>query len=779
MTALHDRWRDGLEAEALIIDVPVTVADPAGVVRRGHRRHRRNQTAAVVTVAALLAGSGLAWKADHDRPARPTKLVVADDSTTGDPLDGGGPPTTGPVSDGVGLQADPASLPPVDLVASPLAWRAQDVAYGHGVSGHWFGPAKAGPAGLVTVSTRPGVRAPGDETLAFYMSPDGLAWSKGGELTGRHWFGDVTATERGLVAVGTAAATGRITVGPGGQGTGDVVVAVSTNGGDTFRDIVLPLDLRGVKAAAAAGPVPMNVGVGTAKVVVGAAGTMVAVEVVASPTIDLRDRLPVGVSRAARTMFSAAGLVVFKQPTDPTREPVAVDRVVPWSDLGVDPAVAAFVGGSLHLFRASDGETFEEVPAPADAVGVQQLVTTPDGFALQATVRQDGAVPGQAPAVWSSSDGLTWSPTEPLPFDQSYGPPTLGSLGGRLVAVGTYRGWPAVAVAEGSGWKLTPLGNGVAPAGVAVSMNQVAIGAGGIGIGLDTYVDPVAGLVSHAGGYTLRVDGVTRGIAVIEDATGKELARFADLNNPGSSSVLKPVYDASRQVFDGPVLTTVPPTTVVGPGGQAGSGTAMTPPDPARYVVRVGDTWVGIAAAAAVSPDALASLNPGLDVNRLVPGDVVVLPAASRATSNGPASAAQATTTTMLGIVGGPVGVGRDMPIGAVGLQVLDPTTGAALATFDLSELRDRYARATNGVARPAHGALLLTSTNAVAWSSVDLAVLAGAPVDGITGVFSTPAGLVATVMMAEADPAAPAPGDGTPGPIKRQRALVGALRSP
>ena len=86
MTALHERWRDGLEAEALTVDVPLDDAAPVRVMRRARRRHRRNQGSAALACVALLAGSGLAWKANQGGPAKPTKLVVADEGPA-DPID--------------------------------------------------------------------------------------------------------------------------------------------------------------------------------------------------------------------------------------------------------------------------------------------------------------------------------------------------------------------------------------------------------------------------------------------------------------------------------------------------------------------------------------------------------------------------------------------------------------------------------------------------------------------------------------------------------------------
>ena len=781
MTALHERWRDGLEAEALTVDVPLDDAAPVRVMRRARRRHRRNQGSAALACVALLAGSGLAWKANQGGPAKPTKLVVADEGPA-DPIDDSRLTTSPAYDGGTGLQVDPATLPPVNLVPSSLAWSARDVAYGKGVGGQWFGPSRPGSAGLVTVSTLPGVRAD-DGARAIYTSADGITWAKGGELTGRHWFGDMTATARGLVAVGTAAATAKIKLSPGGAGTGDAVVAVSTDQGHTFRDIVLPLDLRGVKALADAGRLPMSVGVVVAKIAVGAAGTLVAVQASAMPDGDFRSLVPVGIDTSNGATFGPDGVTILKYAGYPR---LVVDRVVPWSELGVDPAVGALVGGGgLHLFQSTDGETFVEVPAPAGTAGLQQLVATPSGFALVAQAGQGLlAKPGQGQAatVWITDDARTWTPTEPLPFDVNYGmPPSIGWMGGRLVAAGTYHGWPAVAVADGSAWRLTPLGNGVAPAGSSVALNQVAIGEGGVAFALDAFVDPVAGLVSHAGGLTLRVDGQARGIAVIEDATGRELARFADVYNPDTTGVLKPVYDPSSPSRGGPVPT-VPASTIVGPGvaGTAPPGASTTTgprPPPNVYTVRAGDVWVAIAQRFAVTPEALAAANPGHDPNTLQVGDRLVVPAPNA----GPVDPT-ATTTTILGLADAQLAQRDKMnasdnagPGGAAGLQVLDPATGAVRATFDLAELRGRFERAMTGAGgRAAHTALLLTSTDTVGWSLVDLAALAGAPVEMVTGLFSTDAGLVVTVATTEADPAAPPPSDAGAGPIKRQRALVG-----
>ena len=739
MTVLDDHWRDGLEAEALTIDIaPDDGTVRQRVMRRGRRRRHRNQLVVATASAALLVASGLAWQANrHDGGGRPAELRIADEGESVAPLPG--VESTPSAGDGPGYAVDPATLPPVSLAASPLQWSTRSVPYGKGLSGAFFGPPTPGPGGLVTVSTKPGVNRGGEpsaDELAFYTSTDGVSWKEGGTQTGRHWFGDIMTTAQGLVAVGTAAATGpieRATGEFGFGGTGDAVVATSTDGGRNWRDIVLPLDLRALAKKAAAGGAKMTIQVSGAKLVQGRAGLVALVGVAAEPgERDFFTRVAPG---SGGITFGADGVTTYRMTSSSARE---IERVVPWSELGVDPEIGALAGGRVHVFRSIDGETFSELGSFGGG-SVERLVVTAAGYAAVVVVNRAAGTW----AVMTSADGSSWSATDPLPFDAQSGVSSAGVVDGRLVVTGSYKGWPAVAAAEDGRWRLTSLANGIAAAGDQLIVGQAVAGPGGVAFALTLASDPVAGITLHESGITLRVDGMARGVAVIDDATGAELARFSDPLSIASGGVLRVTSTGSRvgQITDntlpGAPLPTLPP----------GATTTSMPGPGAVYVVLKGDTASGIAGKLGLSLEALTELFPGVDLSALHAGDRLSLPPTAR--------------QTPYDVIGGT-------------LEVLDPATGAVRATFDLGAFRSQYQQATNGSGRSNLRTVLLHSVDLAAWSLRDITADVGTAGPFVSMLVSTEAGIVVTVMTDETDPDAPDPGAYAPGPIRRQKAFVG-----
>ncbi len=721
MSTLHERWRDGLEVEALTIEITTDGAGPDRVMRLGRRRRRRHQAVATVACLGLVAGSASAWNTNRaGRGQRSTELRIADETEDQSPA------TTVVAYDG--HQVDPATLPMVSLAPSPLDWSARAVPYGKGVNAFYgLASSTSGADGLVVVSTRPGVKP--SEGFAYYTSQDGATWSMAVDSDTSHWFGGIARTPTGLVAVGTAAATAPIesTTDRNGAGVGDVVVSRSTDGGD-WTDVVLPVDLRGGRRAAIDAGQPINLMVSAARVVVHGDVTTAAVTITGIPAGDFQQVFaPIGRSTADTMAMTRAGLRF-------------ADRTYSWAELGYGPEVADVMGTRTRLYRSTDGETF----APAgdlDDVQVVDMAAVGDDVALVlgGTGAAIGANPFGTSVVLVGSAGTT-TMLSALPLDQG-GQASAGALGGRLVVVGTRGGWPAVATWTGSAWQTTSLANGVVPDGTTAGLERATVGEGGIAIALGIYDDPTAGLAVSDRGYTLRSLGAQRGFVVIDDATLTELTRLPSLNDASSlsSSTLRAVRGTA------PADAVAMPATTVTMRATAGFG----------YQVGKGDTGLAIARRFDVTLAELAAANPDVDLDKIQVGQSLDIP-----------SPAGGATTTSMGVADAS---------GVVAIEVLDPSNGTVKARLDVlalaAQFNDVYAQPTGP---PKHTVKLLHSLDGVTWSSVDLADLAGTGVQMTSSLVSTADGIVATVITDETDPDAPDPGSDAPGPLRRQVALVG-----
>ena len=172
--------------------------------------------------------------------------------------------------------------------------------------------------------------------------------------------------------------------------------------------------------------------------------------------------------------------------------------------------------------------------------------------------------------------------------------------------------------------------------------------------------------------------------------------------------------------------------------GRSASATAPTEV-PATYIVQEGDTANAIARRAGLSLDALEAANPGADLDVLHPGDMLLLPPS-------------------------PVAVAPDA-IGGT-LEVLDPSTGAVRATFDLGAFRAQYQQAmVDGSRRPNRRTVLLHSVDLATWSLHEVSAEVGVTSPFVSMLVSSDAGIVATVMTDEVDP--DAPDTGTNGPVR------------
>jgi hypothetical protein len=172
--------------------------------------------------------------------------------------------------------------------------------------------------------------------------------------------------------------------------------------------------------------------------------------------------------------------------------PTRADQVVPWTDLGIDPARGAAIAdgtsGGQQLFRLTDGG-FVAVDAPflADADGLQ-IVADADGFlALVSDQLVDGPT---SVSLWRSDDGVTWEsvPVEPVGPDAYVA--AAGVVGDRVVlVVGQSADAEAQVVTstDGIDWTAVRLTDvlGVAP-GTAVWPQSAAVGPAGVVVAVST-----------------------------------------------------------------------------------------------------------------------------------------------------------------------------------------------------------------------------------------------------------------------------------------------------
>lgn len=824
MSEIDDLWRTGLRAEAVTIEL----ADDGSaerVVRRARRRSARRRGAVGVVASGLVIASGLAWQANraHQRDT-PQDLVVQNEPDGG--ADGGGAAEL-PVRTTTGPQVvDPATLPDVALTGAAPTWTAADVPWGKAMT--YASSVRSGQGGLVGVSTAPGVSTGGDEMAStLYTSSDGVTWTSAA-LTGSHWFGDIVPSDGRLVAVGTAAATGKIDRSTP-WGVGDVVVAVSDDQGRSWRDVVLPIDLRGAADRLKARGGDGTVSVTSARIAHGSRGWLVAVSVRA--TVDGAQILPAGVDTTYGVASTYDGVAVFAKETDPERAAVqacaygtgvcdaaardkvnanasankaytpTVAHVYTWAELGFDAATAELLHGTVKLFASADGERFTPVAGPDGvgttwAVGMGAMVTaTADGFAVAlsdsgcCTLEQitQGASPSTATRVWRTTDLTTWEALDPVdvggngPFGTNF-----GEIGGRLVLVGSQNQLPVVAVADGTRWTVSPLGKPLVKSDEQVVNTMGSVGAAGIAVSVSVLDDPWAdtGLSVEDSGYTLRVESRQRGFSVL-DTNGKVVlttpdpfvkasqdgltlqpapmaqARPGSLDSPTTAAgVFATVPYPSTTTVVGPIVgavtdATVPVSTVAGrPVLAATTTTLLQPPGANTYTVQPGDIGIVVAKRHGMTIEQLRAANPGVDLDKIVPDQVLNLPDGATA------------------VVGTAPTAEPGSPFG--GKVVLTDASGKTLATFDVTDMEQQLQQLQGASGMGHVRTRVLVSRDAATWSLVDLGEVTGTKTATIQNLVVTGDRVLATVNTDENDPDAPKPPyEGMP-PFRKTKVVVG-----
>ncbi len=574
MTELDDRLSQHLQSAAAGLRVAEAGAET--VSRQGRRRRVRSRIAvAGVTVSVVVVAAVGAFA-----------LVDRDDETIVQ--------VGSPAGDGVGEGLDSTA------VESALEWReaapdsaASAIGYVNGVEGS--------DGALYAVSTEPGrfdyseanPQGPGQ---ALYRSTDGgVNWepvSSNADL----WIADLDASADRIYAVGTAPAQAGTT--PTAR-TGDLVVASSTDGGTTWTNALLPLDVV---------PDHSVSGVYGAQVVVGPAGVVTAV-----PTTVQRDMeaLVPGVDLRWGWQPTDTGLAVYGEPEDfdassrldwcpqewvlegPSDEPngtggyfrcvhpetddasfefgagLVIGSIVAaeytWADLGLE-SYADLVSTTVQMFFSADGSTFEAVAIPA-GVGINgsiELVTTETGFlaAVNSYATPESTVADSA--LLRSGDGRSWTATAPPASGGGY-PAAFGVIGDRIVWVSTdFAGRSVIeSTADGTTWDAIELSSDIAgliesqleSTSIQVWIERAAVGSGGAAVVLSV--------------VETTQEGASATTIVPQDSSDLVVTGPAGQQLP----VAPPIIEATiPTVVDGPPVPSTTDTTVAFAAGYAPPG---------------------------------------------------------------------------------------------------------------------------------------------------------------------------------------------------------------
>jgi hypothetical protein len=487
-------------------------------------------------------------------------------------------------------------LTAVNRIDSNLAWNVVEPGSTEALgSVIWDNSAIAGQkAPYLAWSTSPGKTDNQQFVPTLYQSDDGIHWvPAGGES-----FTQPEISMRGvgsrngrMFAFGTAAATAPI---PNGGG-GEVVVDVSDDLGASWRNITLPIDLRGLAKSKGVQSVGFNgdmvasdagvVAVGVPSVnldtslVSGNNGgylpqrdgaillnyptcgrdvtaTTTVVSVAGGYAPAPADTAPAGTSPADASTTTNVG-VTGTAPVDQCTADTEVQQsgLIPWSDLGVDAAAVAAMF-TPRVFVSTDGENFVEGTFPALPDGYQlnqiDVVATADGFAASAMLYAPGTSPGPLAKLYTSPDGLTWAES-----DMPAGYYNIVNMlpNGTIVAFGSdaTTGQPFTAVStDGVEWSKLTLSNLLNPDdGKTAQLNVWISGAGPGGITAVAGVDVDA--AAEAGGFSIDKDGVRLTMTSVryqvmiatDIATGEELGRFDGRTPSDANAVLNYANDST------------------------------------------------------------------------------------------------------------------------------------------------------------------------------------------------------------------------------------------
>jgi hypothetical protein len=476
---------DQLRAQAAGVDVPA--GDVHAVMGRG-RRHRHRRAGASVLAVMAVAGTVTGLVVSNASGGRPAQISI-------------GAPTSAPA-----------------VGSARLTWRVVPTTAG------LSDLASLASSGSISyaVSTAPGVAAAGNEAVQqLYRSADGLSWTTATGPTGLSATG-VAVDGNHVYAVGT----GPVTAATGVSGAETAAVSWTDNGGGSWQNSVLPVDLHapagdvtvdGESVNVAAEPkgvvaaVTINATADLSRLVPGVSAKTLwttdakGVEVLGAqvssqcglgaggkqsaplkprvaftvkannprPAAGLRQKLR-GVF-AATPPFSEGPLTTVPcvgpggQQTHfvPADRAYRVVKTYSWSQLNIRGQVEQVLQGQPLVFFSSDGTHFRQVSLPAGAAGQAYVTATPGGFAME-TPGVDGP-----PLVMQSVDGQHWTPA---PFSlpgATTGTSAIGYVDGHLVVVGATQTSTVAYTLLSDGWQTAPLpwnvmGVSFGPLGVAV-----------------------------------------------------------------------------------------------------------------------------------------------------------------------------------------------------------------------------------------------------------------------------------------------------------------------
>jgi hypothetical protein len=459
-----------------LTSAPIRDVDPgaAHIASRAQRRtkHRRLAGGALASVALLTSAGVVVNRLQTPGTVRTgaAKVRAVADTTTTETTVAPQPIVTaaaafaasGAVPGGI----DPATL---KWPASNITWERVDSSLS--ISNIYFGVPgmgihKEGDT-FLAVSTEPGrakpptVNEPYFEKNALYTSKDGVSWQQRTvpDLT----LGGATMADGTLYAVGTGTAAAQV-VSPGTRGgVADMVVAVSKDG-KTWKNQVLPLDLRGLVSKGA------EVAMGPTQIA--HSGTTVLVQSWVQVYLDPAKYLPRNVSvdqwgfeqrsdefavfgppsakvlacQAQQSQIQDGPTPTTLSPASPSPTSAAAQAVAPtaepatsvpgalssdceaalsaprpvaatykFSDLGVDPAVVAEARNPTHVFASTNGGPFVSVQAPNAMSGQYNgtgfLTSVADGFLIGRTTYKIDGVGYQVSttSVVHSADGNAWA----------------------------------------------------------------------------------------------------------------------------------------------------------------------------------------------------------------------------------------------------------------------------------------------------------------------------------------------------------------------------------
>lgn len=520
------------------------------VVARGRRRRqRRRAVVGVAAVAGVCAASVVAIET-LSRPSSEGSIVAAPVGTeeaTATTITVSSEPE---VATTIAGPIDTLPAAPITTVDSPFVWNRVDPGSSEAVTVFWGGPepTMAGSGPFVAWSTSPGVTDSYSQVM--WRSDDGIRWE---QVTDTPRIGSRSVAERNgrFFAYGTTPATAS-----SGRKS-DLALGVSDDGGRTWDTKMLPIDT----SALAAEPGVASVGVNATSIATSAAGVLVSAQISAS--IDFLSLLPpeyrdggfeyddTGITMRSgaclSTVTTVTGYGTVAEPAStipadttpagtepatsvPVGAPGCPSERFTWADLGVSEIAArASLSPETRVFLSTDGETFEEIDAPAASdtwIGLR-FTAFGDGFA--AVTAESNADGSTTSTLWFSDDGRTWTDGGVLPVGY---PEAMGTVGDRLVVAGwnwtMNRQYLAVRDAAGT-WTTTELAGFALPSDgrlVTVNASHVSITDAGISIIGWLYADPIAevgGVSFTKDGITVFIDDMSQNQRVVDAATGELL----------------------------------------------------------------------------------------------------------------------------------------------------------------------------------------------------------------------------------------------------------------